>query len=44
MSPARKLTYFLVDFWKVDYFPFKTFSWDTAYVFKNGTESEDCFW
>ncbi|XP_007454694.1 PREDICTED: heat-stable enterotoxin receptor [Lipotes vexillifer] len=44
MSPARKLTYFLVDFWKVNYFPFKTFSWKTAYVFKNGTESEDCFW
>ncbi|XP_022433354.1 heat-stable enterotoxin receptor isoform X2 [Delphinapterus leucas] len=44
MSPARKLTYFLVDFWKVNYFPFKTFSWNTAYVFKNGTESEDCFW
>ncbi|XP_033264040.1 guanylyl cyclase C isoform X1 [Orcinus orca] len=44
MSPARKLTYFLVDFWKVNYFPFKTFSWNSTYVFKNGTESEDCFW
>ncbi|XP_068416231.1 guanylyl cyclase C isoform X3 [Eschrichtius robustus] len=44
MTPARKLMYFLVDFWKVDYFPFKTFSWNTAYVFKNSTESEDCFW
>ncbi|XP_066866707.1 guanylyl cyclase C isoform X2 [Kogia breviceps] len=44
MSPARKLMYFLVDFWKVNYFPFKTSSWNTAYVFKNGTESEDCFW
>ncbi|XP_015996027.2 heat-stable enterotoxin receptor [Rousettus aegyptiacus] len=44
LSPARKLTYFLVDFWKVDNLPFKTYSWTTAYVFKNGTESEDCFW
>ncbi|XP_061062486.1 guanylyl cyclase C [Eubalaena glacialis] len=44
MTPARKLMYFFVDFWKVNYFPFKTFSWNTAYVFKNSTESEDCFW
>ncbi|KAG8513796.1 Heat-stable enterotoxin receptor, partial [Galemys pyrenaicus] len=44
MSPARKLTYFLVDFWKNSSLPFKTFSWKTAYVFKNNTESEDCFW
>ncbi|XP_047641714.1 guanylyl cyclase C [Phacochoerus africanus] len=44
MSPARKLMYFLVDFWKVNDFPFKPFSWNTAYVFKNSTESEDCFW
>ncbi|KAF6339437.1 guanylate cyclase 2C [Rhinolophus ferrumequinum] len=44
MSPARKLMYFLVDFWKNNTFPFKPFSWDTAYVFKNSTETEDCFW
>ncbi|XP_059968422.1 guanylyl cyclase C isoform X3 [Mesoplodon densirostris] len=44
MSPARKLMYFFADFWKVNSFPFKTFSWNTTYVFKNGTESEDCFW
>ncbi|XP_006866098.1 PREDICTED: heat-stable enterotoxin receptor [Chrysochloris asiatica] len=44
MSPARKLMYFLVDFWKVNSLPFKTFPWNTAYVFKNTTESEDCFW
>ncbi|KAF4022756.1 hypothetical protein G4228_014493 [Cervus hanglu yarkandensis] len=44
MSPARKLMYFLVDFWKVNSFPFKPFSWNTAYVFKNSTETEDCFW
>ncbi|XP_058414699.1 guanylyl cyclase C isoform X2 [Diceros bicornis minor] len=44
MSPARKLMYFLVNFWKANNLPFKTFSWSTAYVFKNSTESEDCFW
>ncbi|XP_005379051.1 PREDICTED: heat-stable enterotoxin receptor isoform X1 [Chinchilla lanigera] len=44
MSPARKLTYFLVDFWKANNLPFKKFSWNTSYVFKNGTESEHCFW
>lgn len=43
MSPARKLMYFLVDFWKGD-FQFKPFPWNTAYVFKNSTETEDCFW
>ncbi|XP_023565360.1 heat-stable enterotoxin receptor isoform X2 [Octodon degus] len=44
MSPARKLMYFLVDFWKAKTLPFKKFSWHTSYVFKNGTESEHCFW
>ncbi|XP_059260748.1 guanylyl cyclase C isoform X3 [Mustela nigripes] len=44
MSPARKLLYFLVNFWKANHLPFKDFSWNTAYVFKNGTETEDCFW
>ncbi|KAF3816306.1 hypothetical protein GH733_014479, partial [Mirounga leonina] len=44
MSPARKLMYFLVNFWKVNNLPFKDYSWNTAYVFKNGTETEDCFW
>ncbi|XP_036992543.2 guanylyl cyclase C [Artibeus jamaicensis] len=44
MSPARKLMYFLVEFWKANNLPFKPYSWNTAYVFKNSTESEDCFW
>lgn len=44
MSPARKLTHFLVDFWKINNLSFKTFSWTTAYVFKNNSESEDCLW
>ncbi|XP_012303060.1 guanylyl cyclase C [Aotus nancymaae] len=44
MTPARKLMYFLVNFWKINDLPFKTYSWSTSYVYKNGTESEDCFW
>ncbi|XP_051856797.1 guanylyl cyclase C [Antechinus flavipes] len=44
MFPARKLTYFLVDFWKTNNLPFKTVSWKTAYIFKNTTYSEECFW
>nr|XP_004611426.1 unnamed protein product [Sorex araneus] len=46
MSPARKLMYFLVNFWKHNNLTFKTYSWDTAYIYKNAenTDSEDCFW
>ncbi|XP_040823263.1 heat-stable enterotoxin receptor [Ochotona curzoniae] len=44
MTPARKLMYFLVNFWKINDLPFKTFSWDSSYIYKDGTESEDCFW
>uniref|UniRef100_A0A8C0W2J7 Guanylate cyclase n=1 Tax=Castor canadensis TaxID=51338 RepID=A0A8C0W2J7_CASCN len=44
MSPARKLMYFLVDFWRANDLPFKTFSWNSSYVYKDGTETEDCFW
>ncbi|KAM8779846.1 guanylyl cyclase C isoform 2-T2 [Rhynchonycteris naso] len=44
MSPARKLMYFLVNFWKANHLPFKTFSWNTAYVYKNNNETEDCLW
>ncbi|XP_012862953.1 heat-stable enterotoxin receptor [Echinops telfairi] len=44
MSPARKLMYFLVNFWKNESLPFKTSSWKTAYVYKNTTDTEDCFW
>lgn len=44
MSPARKLMYFLVNFWKDNKLPFKSSVWNTAYVFKNNNESEDCFW
>ncbi|XP_044534015.1 heat-stable enterotoxin receptor [Gracilinanus agilis] len=44
MFPARKLMYFLVDFWKTHDLTFKTVSWKTAYVFKSNNNSEECFW
>ncbi|XP_008070068.1 heat-stable enterotoxin receptor [Carlito syrichta] len=44
MSPARKLMYFLVNFWKANDMSFKTFSWNSSYVYKDGSEPEDCFW
>ncbi|XP_051706242.1 guanylyl cyclase C isoform X1 [Oryctolagus cuniculus] len=44
MPPARKLMYFLVNFWKVNDLPFKPFSWDSSYIYKDGSETEDCFW
>uniref|UniRef100_A0A6I8NS52 Guanylate cyclase n=1 Tax=Ornithorhynchus anatinus TaxID=9258 RepID=A0A6I8NS52_ORNAN len=44
MTPARKLTNFLVDFWKMSNLPFKTTPWKTSYVYKNQNLSEDCFW
>ncbi|KAM4820343.1 LOW QUALITY PROTEIN: guanylyl cyclase C, partial [Thomomys bottae] len=45
LAPARKLLYFLVDFWKASELPFKTFPWNSSYVYKDGTNTtEDCFW
>ncbi|XP_077195393.1 guanylyl cyclase C isoform X2 [Paroedura picta] len=44
MTPARKVTYFLVDFWKNSRLPFKTVSWESAYVYKTNEMTEDCFW
>ncbi|XP_051011451.1 guanylyl cyclase C isoform X2 [Acomys russatus] len=44
LVPARKLMYFLVDFWQVNNASFKTFSWNSSYVYKNGSEPEHCFW
>ncbi|XP_012880498.1 PREDICTED: heat-stable enterotoxin receptor [Dipodomys ordii] len=44
MVPARKLLYFLVDFWKAQDLPFKTFSWNSSYVYKDTSDyAEDCF-
>ncbi|XP_054845107.1 guanylyl cyclase C [Eublepharis macularius] len=44
MTPARKVSYFLVDFWKNSGLPFKTVSWESAYIYKTNELTEDCFW
>uniref|UniRef100_A0A8C3IB09 Guanylate cyclase n=1 Tax=Chrysemys picta bellii TaxID=8478 RepID=A0A8C3IB09_CHRPI len=44
LTPARKLIYFLVDFWKESKLPFKTSSWESTYLYKTNNITEDCFW
>uniref|UniRef100_A0A7M4DZV4 Guanylate cyclase n=1 Tax=Crocodylus porosus TaxID=8502 RepID=A0A7M4DZV4_CROPO len=44
LTPARKLTYFLLHFWNEFELPFKTSSWETAYLYKKNLNTEDCFW
>ncbi|XP_048356863.1 guanylyl cyclase C [Sphaerodactylus townsendi] len=44
MTPARKVSYFLVDFWQNSRLPFKTVSWESAYIYKTNKIAEDCFW
>ncbi|XP_019400749.1 PREDICTED: heat-stable enterotoxin receptor isoform X3 [Crocodylus porosus] len=43
LTPARKLTYFLLHFWNEFELPFKTSSWETAYLYKKNLNTEDCF-
>ncbi|XP_077407656.1 guanylyl cyclase C [Vanacampus margaritifer] len=42
LPPARKISDFFVHFWK-DEKPLKPM-WETAYVYKLHTSTEDCFW
>ncbi|XP_063164598.1 guanylyl cyclase C [Candoia aspera] len=44
LTPARKVTYFLIDFWKNSSLPFKTVVWETVYVYKKNDITEDCYW
>uniref|UniRef100_A0A8C0GZC0 Guanylate cyclase n=1 Tax=Chelonoidis abingdonii TaxID=106734 RepID=A0A8C0GZC0_CHEAB len=44
LTPARKLIYFFVDFWKKSNLPFKTSSWESTYLYKTDNTTEDCFW
>nr|XP_056703158.1 guanylyl cyclase C [Euleptes europaea] len=44
MTPARKVSYFLVDFWQNSRLPFKAVSWESAYIYKTNIITEDCFW
>ncbi|XP_065418468.1 guanylyl cyclase C isoform X1 [Chrysemys picta bellii] len=44
LTPARKLIYFFVDFWKESGLPFKTSSWESTYLYKTNAITEECFW
>ncbi|XP_042324505.1 heat-stable enterotoxin receptor isoform X1 [Sceloporus undulatus] len=44
LTPARKLSYFLIDFWKNNGLPFKSVTWDSTYLYKKVNNTEDCFW
>ncbi|KAJ6656364.1 hypothetical protein lerEdw1_003867 [Lerista edwardsae] len=44
LIPARKVSNFLVDFWRNTHLPFKSFSWETTYFYKKTDNSEHCFW
>uniref|UniRef100_A0A8D0GCX3 Guanylate cyclase n=1 Tax=Sphenodon punctatus TaxID=8508 RepID=A0A8D0GCX3_SPHPU len=44
LTPARKVTYFFVDFWSDNKLPFKTTTWESTYIYKETENSEDCFW
>ncbi|KAL7982472.1 hypothetical protein Chor_010070 [Crotalus horridus] len=44
LTPTRKVSYFLIDFWKNSNLPFKTDVWETVYVYKKNDINEDCYW
>ncbi|XP_062990728.1 guanylyl cyclase C [Elgaria multicarinata webbii] len=44
LTPARKVSYFMIGFWKNITFPFKTVTWETAYIYKMTKLTEDCYW
>ncbi|XP_053112147.1 guanylyl cyclase C isoform X2 [Hemicordylus capensis] len=49
LTPARKVSYFLIDFWGKT-LPFKSSPWESTYIYKeninkeNTPAPEDCFW
>ncbi|XP_026553286.1 LOW QUALITY PROTEIN: heat-stable enterotoxin receptor [Pseudonaja textilis] len=44
LTPTRKVSYFLIDFWKNANLPFKTDVWETVYVYRKNDINEDCYW
>uniref|UniRef100_A0A8D2KZ47 Guanylyl cyclase C n=1 Tax=Varanus komodoensis TaxID=61221 RepID=A0A8D2KZ47_VARKO len=42
MTPARKVSYFLIEFWENSKLPFKTVVWNSAYIYKKNENTEDC--
>ncbi|XP_058047646.1 guanylyl cyclase C [Ahaetulla prasina] len=44
LTPTRKVTNFLIDFWESASLPFKTDVWETVYVYRKNDINEDCYW
>ncbi|XP_066490574.1 guanylyl cyclase C [Tiliqua scincoides] len=44
LTPARKVSNFLIDFWENSDLPFKAYSWKSTYIYKKANNSEYCFW
>ncbi|NXH75527.1 GUC2C protein, partial [Hydrobates tethys] len=44
LTPARKVIYFFYYFWKESRLPFKTITWESAYIYKRNENSEACLW
>ncbi|XP_062837061.1 guanylyl cyclase C [Anolis carolinensis] len=44
LTPARKLSYFLIDFWGNKGLLFKDVPWESTYIYKKINNTEDCFW
>ncbi|XP_074433374.1 guanylyl cyclase C [Larus michahellis] len=44
LTPARKLNGFFYYFWQESHLPFKTTTWESAYIYKRNDNSEACFW
>ncbi|NXU59538.1 GUC2C protein, partial [Turnix velox] len=44
LTPARKLNEFFYHFWQESDLPFKTTTWESAYIYKRNNNSEACLW
>uniref|UniRef100_A0A8C4UIX0 Guanylate cyclase n=1 Tax=Falco tinnunculus TaxID=100819 RepID=A0A8C4UIX0_FALTI len=44
LTPARKVNDFFYYFWKESQLPFKTNTWESAYIYKRNENSEACLW
>ncbi|XP_013909506.1 PREDICTED: heat-stable enterotoxin receptor-like [Thamnophis sirtalis] len=44
LTPTRKVTYFLIDFWKNSDLTFKKDVWRSVYVYRKNDINEDCYW
>ncbi|KAK1155344.1 heat-stable enterotoxin receptor [Acipenser oxyrinchus oxyrinchus] len=44
LPPARKISSFFLAFWSSTGLSTKLHRWETAYIYKKGVHSEECFW